>query len=132
IVIQLRKTEIPLNRLSLLWFFVSVIYLLLEIIFSEHSFLISLWPILMSGLLLWFHSTEREYKFLHIISILAFVSFYAAFILKGYNDLKEHGIRETLAEIIADDKDESAEFDYAEAERELKKKGFLIPYFNGD
>ncbi|MBK8928007.1 MAG: hypothetical protein IPM74_19420 [Crocinitomicaceae bacterium] len=47
--------------------------------------------------------------------------------MKGYNDAKETEIRQKLAEIIADDRDETAEFDYSEVERELSKTNFLLP-----
>lgn len=133
IVIQLRKSEFELNKLAFLWFFISAIYVVIDQIYSDHSLLTSFWPIFFSGTLLWFHYKEREYKFIHIISVLAFVSFYAAYILKGYSDSKEMKMRKTLAELIADDRDETTEFvDYTEVEEELNESNILLPYFSGE
>lgn len=129
LVIQLRKSDLPLNRLAFLWFITSAVYVVLDQFISDHVLLTSLWPVLMSGTLLWFQYSEREYKFVHVLSALAFVSFYAAFILKGYNDQKEKEIRQALAEIISKDRDENAEFDYNEIEKNLQETDFLTPYF---
>jgi len=132
LVIQMRKSDMPLNVLAFLWFIIAAIYIVLDQTFSDHVLLTSLWPVLLSGTLLWFQYSEREYKFVHVLSALAFVSFYAAFILKGYNDLKEHEVRKAMAEIISKDEDENAEFDYNEIETRLEETDFLTPYFNGE
>ena len=131
VVIQLRKSAFELNRLAFAWFIISITYIGLDQIYAEHSLLTSVWPVLLSGILLLFQYKDREYKFVHVVSALAFISFYASFILKGYNDAKETDIRKKLTEIIADDRDETAEFDYSEVERELSKTNFLLPYFSG-
>lgn len=131
IIIQLRKSDIELNKLAYLWFIISAVYVIIDQIYSGHSILSSMWPLFMSSALLWLHYKDREYKFIHVISALAFVAFYAAFILKGFNDNKEHELRKSLAEIIADDRDELTEFEYSEVVEELDKTDFLFPYFSG-
>src|SRR5690606_8604120 len=65
-------------------------------------------------------------------SVLAFVAFYASYILKGYNDNKEKEIRKSLAEHIAKDRNENTEFDYNRIEKRLNESGLLMPYFNGN
>ncbi|MBI3136308.1 MAG: GHKL domain-containing protein [Bacteroidetes bacterium] len=132
LVIQLRKSDLQLNRLAFLWFIISALYIIIDQSYSDHVLLTSLWPVLMSGTLLWFQYSEREYKFVHVLAALAFVAFYAAFILKGYSDSKEKEIRKALAEIISKDQDEMAEFDYNEIEKNLEKTNFLAPYFTGE
>lgn len=132
LVIQLQKSDLQLNLLAFLWFMISAIYIIVDQFYTEHVLLTSLWPVLLSGTMLWFQYREQEYKFIHVLSALAFISFYAAFILKGYNDHKEHDVRKALAEIIAKDRDETAEFDYDQIEQELQKTDFLVPYFNGE
>ncbi|MBK9190420.1 MAG: GHKL domain-containing protein [Crocinitomicaceae bacterium] len=132
IVIQLRKSEFELNKLAFLWFFICAAYIVIDQIFSDHSLLTSCWPVILSGVLLWFQYQEREYKFVHIISALAFISFYAAYILNGYTSMNEKTDRIALAEIVEADRDEEAEYDYSQAEREMKETDFLVPYFSGE
>lgn len=132
LIIQLRKSDFELNKLAFLWALTSAVYVVFDQLYSEHSLLTSLWPIFMSGILLWFQYSEREYKFVHVISVLAFVSFYAAYILHGYSDTREKKDRQKLAEGIAQDRDGSAEFDYSRTERELRDSNLLLPYFDGE
>jgi two-component system, NtrC family, nitrogen regulation sensor histidine kinase NtrY len=131
IIIQFKKSEFEWNRLAFLWVLTSLVYAAIDQVISDHSILTSFWPVFMSGSLLWFQYRETEYKFIHVISILAFVAFYAAFILKEYTDNRENEIRKSLAEFIADDRDETAEFDHYEVEEELRQNNFLVPYFEG-
>jgi signal transduction histidine kinase len=132
LIIQLRKSEFEINKLAFLWTLTSLVYIVVDQVYSDHSLLTSFWPILMSGILLWFQYSEREYKFVHVISVLAFVSFYAAYILHGYSETKERKDRQTLAAHIAQDRDEATEFDYSQTERELRDSDLLLPYFEGD
>ncbi|MEX1002475.1 MAG: HAMP domain-containing sensor histidine kinase [Crocinitomicaceae bacterium] len=132
IIIQLKKNEFELNRLAFLWALTSGIYVAIDQIYFSHSFLTSLWPVFLSGSLLWFEYKEKEYKFIHVISMLAFIAFYAAYILQGYAENNERNLRMAQAEIIAKDKDPFSEFDYDDAERQLKKEKALIPYLQSD
>ncbi len=132
LIIQLRKSDFEINKLAFLWTLTSLVYIVVDQVYSDHSLLTSFWPILMSGILLWFQYSEREYKFVHVISVLAFVSFYAAYILHGYSDTKEKKDRQMLAAHIAQDRDETTEFDYSQTERELRDSDLLLPYFEGD
>ena len=132
IIIQFKKSDFEWNRLAFLWVITSLGYAVIDQAISEHSILASFWPVFMSGSLLWFQYRDKEYKFVHVISMLAFVAFYAAFILKEYTDHKENIIRKSLAEFIADDRDETARFDYLQGAEELKETDFLVPYFEGE
>lgn len=132
LIIQLRKSDFEINKLAFLWTLTSLVYVVLDQVYSDHSLLTSFWPIFMSGILLWFQYSEREYKFVHVISVLAFVSFYAAYILHGYSDAKEKRERQKLAESIAEDRDGATEFDYSKTERELRDSDLLLQYFDGE
>ena len=68
---------------------------------------------------------------MHVISMLAFISFYASYILHGYTSDQEREIRKFRAETIAQDKDVFSEFEYAELESKLEADGFVLPYFEG-
>jgi signal transduction histidine kinase len=130
IIIQLKKNDFERNRLAFLWALTSGIYIFLDQFYFEHSFLTSLWPIILSGSLLWFQVREKDYKFVHVISVVAFIAFYAAYILQGYSESNERELRVAEAEMIAKDKDPFSEFDYDDAIRALKKDSVLVTYLN--
>lgn len=132
IIIQLKKNDFEWNRLSFLWALTSGIYISIDQFYFEHSFLTSLWPIFLSGSLLWFQFKEKDYKFIHVISIVAFIAFYAAYILQGYSDSNERELRIAQAELIAKDKDPFSEFDYTDVERDLQKTKPIHKYFEGN
>lgn len=132
IIIQLKKNDFEWNRLSFLWALTSGIYIAIDQFYFEHSFLTSLWPIFLSGSLLWFQFKEKDYKFIHVISIVAFIAFYAAYILQGYSDSNERDLRIAQAELIAKDKDILSEFDYTDVERDLQKTKAIQKYFQDD
>jgi len=131
IIIQFRKSDFEINKLAFLWVLISATYVVIDQVYSDHSILTSFWPIFLSGGLLWFNYKEKEYKFVHVISVLAFVAFYAAYILTEYSDERERKIIKSLAEIVAKDRDESVEDDYGRIEASIKESGFLLPYFDG-
>lgn len=131
IIIQLKKSQFEWNRLSFLWVITSFIYIITDQLYFNQSILTSFWPIFLSGSLLWFHYKEKDYKFVHVISMLAFISFYASYILHGYTSDQEREIRKFRAETIAQDKDVFSEFEYAELESKLEADGFVLPYFEG-
>jgi signal transduction histidine kinase len=60
------------------------------------------------------------------MSILAFISFYAAYILDDYSTHKEIEIRKVYAEEIATDEDPITEFEYDDIENKLKKDDYLV------
>ena len=132
IIIQLKKNAFEWNKLAFLWALSSGAYVTIDLIYFDHSFLTSLWPVLLSGALLWFQFKEKAYKFIHVISMVAFIAFYAAYILAGYSENNERELRVAQAEQIAKDKDPFSEFDYGDAERKLIKDGALLQYFEGD
>lgn len=131
IIIQLKKSQFEWNRLSFLWVITSFIYIITDQLYFNQSILTSFWPIFLSGSLLWFHYKEKDYKFVHVISMLAFISFYASYILHGYTSDQEREIRKFRAETIAQDKDVFSEFEYTELESKLEADGFVLPYFEG-
>lgn len=131
IIVQLKKSQFEWNRLAFLWVITSFAYIVVDQIYFNQSLLTSFWPIFLSGSLLWFHYKEKDYKFVHVISMLAFVAFYASYILHGYRADKEREIRKFQAEKIAQDKDNVSEFDYAQLEEKLVKDRFVLPYFWG-
>lgn len=131
IIIQFKKSDFEWNKLAFLWMITISAYILFDQFNSDHSILTSFWPVFLSGTLLWFNYKEKEYKFIHVISVLAFVSFYAAFILKEYSDNREREEIKTLAGIVATDKDVLIELAYDDIEKEIKETEFLTPYFDG-
>ena len=131
IIIQLKKSQFEWNRLSFLWVITSFIYVITDQLYFNQSILTSFWPIFLSGSLLWFHYKEKDYKFVHVISMLAFISFYASYILQGYTSDQEREIRKFRAETIAQDKDIFSEFEYAELESKFEADEFILPYFEG-
>jgi signal transduction histidine kinase len=132
IIIQLKKNDFEWNRLAFLWALTSGVYIAIDQFYFDHSLLTSLWPIFLSGSLLWFQFKEKDYKFVHVISVVAFISFYAAYILQGYTDNNERDLRMAQAEMIAKDKDPFSEFEYDDIEKNLRKNEALLSYFNGD
>lgn len=126
IVIQLKLNQFEWNRLAFLWVITSSTYMVIDLYYFEHSVLTSIWPLILSGSLVWFEFKEKSYKFIHVISILAFISFYAAYILQDYSSLKEKEIRKVYAEEIATDEDPITEIDYDGIENKLRKSEFLI------
>ncbi len=131
-IIQLKKSLFEWNRLAFLWTITSFIYIICDQLYFNQSILTSFWPIFLSGSLLWFHYKEKDYKFVHVISMLAFIAFYASYILQGYTGDKEREIRKFRAETIAEDTDIVAEIDYTELELKLAADGFLLPFFSGN
>ncbi len=132
IIIQLKKSNFEWNRLAFLWVITSFIYILIDQFYFDQSILTSLWPIFLSGSLLWFHYNEKDYKFIHVISMVAFIAFYASYILQGYSSDKEKEIRKLQAEKIAQDKDVFTEIDYSDLESILLRDNFVSPYFSGE
>jgi len=130
IVIQLKLNDFEWNKLAFLWVICSSIYMVIDLYYFQHSFLTSIWPLILSGVLVWFEFKEKSYKFIHVISILAFISFYAAYILQDYSSLKEKEIRKVYTEEIATDEDPITEIDYDGIEKKLRKSEYLIDYIN--
>ena len=128
IIIQLKNTKFEWNKLAFLWVLSSSIYIVTDLYNFEHSLLTSLWPLILSSSLLWFEYKEKSYKFIHVMTILAFISFYAAYILQDYSNLKEKEIRKVYADEIATDEDPITEIDYDNIERKLRKSEFLIRF----
>ena len=131
IIIQLKKNDFEWNKLAFLWALTSCAYIMIDLFYFEHSFLTSLWPIFLSGSLLWFQFKEKNYKFVHVISVVAFIAFYAAYILQGYSDNNERELRMAQAELIAKDKDVFSEFDYDDVEKSLNKSKDIVKYYSG-
>lgn len=132
IIIQLKKNDFEWNRLAFLWALSSGAYVIIDLVYFDHSFLTSLWPVILSGTLLWLQFRDNEYRFIHIISILAFISFYAAYILIEYSKANEHELRMAEAEMIAKDKDPFSEFEYDEIEQNITDDNALLRYYRGD
>ncbi|MCG8577718.1 MAG: hypothetical protein MI810_22745, partial [Flavobacteriales bacterium] len=132
IIIQLKKNDFEWNKLAFLWVITSSIYVFLDQIYFGQGLLTSLWPFFLSGSLLWFQYKEKDYKFIHVISVIAFISFYAAYILQGYSANNEKEARVVLAEKFAKDKDPLVEFDYDDAERKLRRDKFVQPYIHSN
>jgi len=129
VIVEFKKNNFEWNKLAFLWAILSLIYILIDVIKLQHSLLTTLWPIVLSGGLLWFEFKNKTYKFVHVISILAFVAFYAAYILNDYSTLKEKEIRKVYAEEIATDEDPITEIDYNQIEQELEKDKYLLKAF---
>ena len=127
IIKQLKKSKFELNRLAFLWVITSFVYILLDQFYFDQTLLTSFWPIFLSGSLLWFHFKEKDYKFAHVISMLAFIAFYASYILQGYSEDKEKEIRKIQAKNFAEDKDFPTEIDYAELEKRMIEDRYILP-----
>lgn len=130
IVIQLIKLKIEFNKVIFVWFLTSILFCILDQIYSEHSYFTTLWPIIISGGLLWYESKRISYKFIHVISILAFISLYSAYILDDYSDDKEKNIRQIYAEKIAKDDDPITEIEYDQIEKKMIQDHFLETHLN--
>ncbi|MFD1551586.1 hypothetical protein DNU06_03225 [Putridiphycobacter roseus] len=129
---QLKKLNFALNIIAICWFLCSAAFCVFDQIQFEHSLLTSMWPVILSGMLLWFEFRNTKYKFVHIISLLAFVSFYAAYILEDYSNHKEREVRQIYAEKIAEDEDPIAEYEYDQIEKEIRRDKFLEAYLVND
>jgi len=132
IITQLKKLKLEWNKLTVIWFLSSIAFCLFDQIKYEHSILTSLWPVILSGGLLWFEYKDRVYKFIHVISILAFVAFYAGYILEDYSDTKEKEVRKVYAESIARDVDPVSEYEYDLIEKQMNEDQFLENFLIGD
>ncbi len=126
IIIQFKKNQFEWNKLAFLWALLTFSYIIIDFMKLNHSFLTTVWPIILSGFLLWFEFKEKKYKFIHVISIVAFVAFYAAYILDDYSSLKEKEIRKVYAEEIATDEDPITELDYDQIEKQIEKDEVLL------
>jgi two-component system nitrogen regulation sensor histidine kinase NtrY len=132
IIIQLKICQFEWNRLAFLWVITSCVYIVVDQFYFDQSILTSLWPIFLSGSLLWFHYKEKDYKFIHVIIMVAFVAFYASYILQGYSSDKEKELRILQAEKIAHDDDVLTELDYQEIEGRMVADRFVVPYYSSD
>jgi signal transduction histidine kinase len=125
ILIQLKANDFELNKLAFLWVVVSAAYFIVDLLYLNHSLITSLWPILLSGALVWFVYKNIQFKFVHVFGILAFISFYASYILEDYSHIKELEIRKVYAEEIATDEDPITEIEYDQIEKTIRKDQFL-------
>lgn len=133
IFIQLKKNDFEWNKLAFLWAISSAAYIFIDQVYFEQGLFTSFWPFLLSGFLLWFEYKENEYRFVHVITLIAFVSFYAAYILQEYSVKNERQLRADLtSEIFANDKNPFMEYDYHEAERKLERDKFIQPFLSSD
>ncbi len=132
IIIQVKKLNIEWNKLVMIWLVVSGLFFILDQLVYDWALLTSLWPIILSGGLLWYERKDRGYKFIHVISILAFVAFYSGYILETYSDDKEKEVRKIYAEGIAIDADPIIEFEYDLIQQQIKKDGFLERFLVDD
>lgn len=125
---QIHISKWPQNRLAFIWMLVSSAYLVLDAIHFNHNLLTALWPVLLSGFIFWFDIKGYRYKFVHVISLLAFISFYAAYILDDYVGIKEKEVRKILAEDMATDENPVTEIDFDQIEKNLNDSKDIIPY----
>ena len=132
LVKQLKKLDFALNIVAIFWFLCAAAFCVFDQVQFEHSLLTSFWPVILSGVLLWFEYKNTKYKFVHVISLLAFVSFYAAYILEDYSNHKEREVRKIYAEKIAEDEDPIAEYEYDQIEKKLRQDKFLETFLVND
>jgi len=126
IITSLKKNEFEWNRLAFLWVLSTAVYIIIDFYNLQHSLLTSIWPLILSGALLWFEFKNKAYKFIHVMSVLAFTSFYAAYILQDYANLKEKKTRQYYAEQIATDEDPVSEFEFDNIYKKLNKSDYLL------
>ena len=129
IILQIKKTGFEWNKLAFIFVITSFAYVIIDQFYFENNLLSSFWPVFLNITLLWFEYKERQYKFVHIISILAFISFYAAFILRGYTEQNEKELRVNLTEKLAKDRDPLTELDYDDIERKIIRDKIIVPFF---
>lgn len=129
IIVQIKKTGFEWNKLAFIFVMISCLYVVIDQFYFRNAILTSFWPIFLNVTLLWFEYKSRTYRFAHIISILAFIAFYAAFILRGYTEQNEKDIRVKLTEKLAKDKDPETEIDYNDIENSIKRDDFIIPFY---
>ena len=130
IIIQVKKLDPEWNKLVFVWFLSAIGFCAFDQMSYDRSLLTSLWPVILSGGLLWFQHKDRDYKFIHVISVLAFISFYSGYILKDYSDNKEREVRKVYAESIAKDEDPITEYEYNLVEEKIEADGFLKRHLN--
>ncbi len=132
IITQIKKNEFELNRLAFLWVITSAIYVLIDQTYYTNSLLTSFWPIILSAAILWFLYSEKKSKFIHVVSIVAYMAFYSAYMLHSYMNEKELLVRVNYADKIARDREFTVELDYHSLEKKMKKDSSLISNFYGD
>lgn len=114
VVRQLKNLETRLTSTSVLWFVLSVFYLLLGLFVFNQAFLLALLPSLIIGFLLYVEfKYNGQYTFGLSIVVLALFSFYASLTFGEYNQKNEYQTRELYANQLASDYDPNVELEYS-------------------
>lgn len=114
VIQQLKLVDTKLTSTSVLWFMLSVMYLLIGVFFSNQALSLVLLPSVIIGFLLFVEFRyDGQYTFGLSIIVLALFSFYASLTLGEYNQKNEYQTRELYANQLASDYDPNVELEYS-------------------
>lgn len=126
IIHGLKKTNLKWFWMILIWLVSSVFYIFLEITFHQSSLLLSFWPMLINGLIIFnaYLNNEKQ-PFAYGISILVLFSIYISINLQAFNDIKEKQERELYANQLASDQDVNTEVEYTYLSKFIEEDIYL-------
>lgn len=103
--------------------FTSFIYLCVAIYYHQSTLLLSFWPMLINGFIIFnAYKNNDKQPFTYGIAVLVLFSIYISLNLQDFNDTKEKQERELYANQLASDQDVNTEVEYT----------YLAPYIEED
>lgn len=119
------------TSLGVIWFVGGVLYFLFELTFGQQFFVVTIMPLVLSGVLLVLRPREKEkYSFPQIILLLILFAGHTSIQLYSSLEIKEQERREVYAKKLISDKDLNTEIEYNQLAPVLHKHPILIDAFN--
>ena len=126
IITQLKKKLLRANQAVLLWFFTSILVLIISIFYFEHPYFIGLWLTILNGSIFYVAYTfNGNYTFGLGIMIITIFSFYGALMLSEYNLRNEYQTREIYAYELASEYDPNVELEYIKTQTTIKESEYI-------
>lgn len=131
IIKRLKSNELKANKAVLLWFFSSIIILLLSIFYFEHPYFIGFWLTTVNGTLFYIeYKFNGNYSFGLGVMIVSIFAFYGALNLSEYNLRNEYQTREIYTYKLATEYDPNVELEYINAKVALQQSKYIKTVIN--
>lgn len=126
IVFGLRKINFKWYWMALLLLSTSFIYLAFETTLHESTLLLSFWPMLINGFIIFSaYKNNSKLPFTYGIAVLVLSSVYISISLQEFNDTKEKQERELYANQLASDQDVNTEIEYTYLSKYIEEDEYL-------
>ncbi len=130
LLVQNGAPKIPLNILSSLWFLCAAAYLIYEVVLNESFATLSLFPLILSIVLLYFNRFSKvNFQFTESIALLGLFALFLSVLINHTQNQKELSTREIYAKKLISEKELETEMEYAYTASLLQDSELLQNFF---